>query len=322
MKIKSYSERKKLRIPQLIKESPDYVDTVKELESDFEKVKKVVKGSSITAFEVWLELGVKAGVIKEKDAQKLLDKQNESAGSDEVDGLIDQFAALLDKPKDKPEIERNIRPSMNEAGGEEGGEGGGDQISPEAEEALTKEIEAALKTVINDLPKELKTLADGGELELTGQFDKEAEQELNEALGALIAGGALALPALTQILGKTVKWAGGKLGSGDVKEWGEAIEHIGHDLHHKYEGILDKILSPVTKNMSPDKRALTNKLIFYSIVAVLGGAGIAGAAKAAGAGQAGLAAVEGGLSGVKASELVAAARQVIPRVLGNMVQAA
>jgi len=296
MKHKSYSERKKLQSPKLIKESGDYVSAAKELESDFEKVQKVIKGSSITAFEVWLELGVKAGVIKEKDAQKLLDKQNESLNEAEEEGA---------------------------EGGKEGSqEGGGDEVTPEAEEALSKEIEAALKTVLNELPKELKEITDGGELELNPAFDKEASQELNEALGALIAGGALALPAITQILGKTVKWAGGKIGSGDLKEWGGAIEHIGHDLHHKYEKILDKILSPITKNMSPDKRALTNKLIFYSIVTVLGGAGIAGAAKAAGAGQAGLAAVEGGLSSVKVSELIAAAKEVLPRVLGNMAQAA
>lgn len=281
MKHKSYSERKKLRTPQLIKESSDYIEKMKELESDFNQVKNVIKNSSITAFEVWLELGVKAGVIKEKDARKLYDKQNEST---------------------------------NEAGG--------DQVSQEAEAALADEIEQALKTVVNDLPKELKAIADGGQLELNDQFDAEASKELNEAVGALIAGGALALPALTQIIGKTVKWAGGKIGSGDLKEWGASIEHIGHDLHHKYEKVLDKVLSPLTKNMSPEKRAITNKVIFYSIVAVLGGAGIAGAAKAAGAGQAGLAAVEGGLSSVKASELIAAAKQVIPRVLGNVVEAA
>ncbi len=145
---------------------------------------------------------------------------------------------------------------------------------------------------------------------------------MNEAIGALLAGGALALPAITQILGKSIAWAGGKLDNKSIESFGKATEQMGHDLHHKYEHVLDKVLSPFTKHMEPKKREIANKIIFYSLVTILGGAGIAAAAKAAGAGHVGLAAIESGISGVKASELASVARAIIPRVIGKLVEAA
>lgn len=380
----------------MIREADEFVSATKELESDFDKIKKLIKNSSITAFEVWLELGVKAGAIKEKDAEKLMKEigearqTNESSESEkeEIQKMVDKLWGLREKYADeaatnevgwvddsidlveigylgkspestyqnelaeegtklsyeeaKSELETRIKNFLDSMGIEaeatNEAEGDGGELSPEAAAAFEKELEAAMKIVLKDLPADLKDAAGSDkEIELAPGIDavadkelKEAiaeclnaamqdEQQVDEAIGSILVGGALALPAITKIVGKAASWAGTKIGSGDLAEWGKAAQEFGDNLHHKYEGMLDKLLSPFTKNMPEQKRAVLNKVIFYAIIAAVGGAGIAGAAKAAGAGQATIAAIEGGLSGIKAQEIASAASQVIPRVLSGVL---
>lgn len=337
----------------------NYIEAVKGLTAEMDNVKKVIKNSAITALEVWVEVAVKTGILTEDQAQKVLaTKTNESSDKpfktievpedrkyeffktpsgrieyrvqewDSVAGEWDRGLIQTDLNwlfgEENPEIDAFLAKEGIKKGATNEAEGDDldGQISDEEMNAFNKEIEKALKIVIQDIPADVKAIADGGEIELAPNIDKAADKELNEAIGALIAGGALALPAITQIFGKTVAWAGEKMGSKDIESFGKAAEKLGHDLHHKYEHVLDKMLSPFTKSLSDEKRKIVNKVVFYSIIAVLGGAGIAGAVKAAGAGQAGIAAVEGGLSGVKASELAQVAKDIIPRVLGKMVEAA
>lgn len=206
------------------------------------------------------------------------------------------------------------------------------QLDPNFE----KEMQAALNQVMNDLPAELGQLAQtqgnkDGQLgdgtttapqatqptQPTQGTQPIAESELKEAIGMLAAGGVLALPAIANLVGKAASFLGKKVGSGDLNQWGEKAKAFAEKMHHSYEHIIDKVLSPLTKNLDPAKRKVVNKLVFYSIVATFFGFGAGGALHAAGAGKAGLAA-EGGLSGVKASELVAAVRSVMPNVLSSL----
>jgi len=286
MKFKKYSDH--LNRKQAVVEAAamrvneDFTSVVKELENDFESLKKVIKGSSISAFEVWLELGVKAGAIGQEEAQKLM------ATHESIDEAADNAAT---------------------------------EIAPEEMDAFEKELEKALKSVLQEVPADLKKIADGGEIDLAPKLDAEAQKELNEAIGLLVGGG-LALPAITQILGKSIAWAGGKIGSGDMKQFGEKTQELGDKLHHKYEHVLDKILSPFTKNMDEKKRHVVNKVVFYSILAVVGGVGIGGAVHAAGSGAHALAAAEGGLSAIKAGEIAAGAAELLPAILSKIVQSA
>jgi len=201
-----------------------------------------------------------------------------------------------------------------------------------------KEMQAALGQIMQDLPNELSNLAKNagdrdGQLELTGgqqpvqgqqatqptQTPQQVqnESELNEAIGMLLAGGVLALPSIIGMVGKAAKFLGKTIGQGDIARFGEKTKNFAEKMHHSYEGVIDKILSPLTKNLDPAKRKIINKVVFYAIVATFFGVGATGAVGAAGAGKAGLAAVEGGLSTVKASELVAAAKEIIPKVLSS-----
>lgn len=224
------------------------------------------------------------------------------------------------------------------------------QNTTEIDPVMEKEMIAALNQVMDDLPSELQQ-ADrnhDGQLEIAGQQPVQtqvqqepvqsqpaaqtptqpvqtqsavqplAEAELKEAIGMLAAGAVLAAPAITNLVGKAASYLGKSIGSGDLNQWGEKAKHFAEKMHHSYEGVIDKVLSPMTKNLNPQARKTANKLVFYAIVATFFGFGAGGALHAAGAGKSGLAAAEGSLSGVKASELVAAARQVIPKILSSL----
>lgn len=216
-------------------------------------------------------------------------------------------------------------------------------VNPQQGDAnLEQQMDIALGQLMQALPQELQQVATtqgdrDGQLELVGQQQAPqqtqqtqvtqpaqqtqpiAENELNEAILSVLAGGALALPAIGNLVGKTMSFLGKKADSQTLQAMGQKVNHAAHNLHHKYEGIIDKILMPLTKNANPQTRKNINTAVFYALVAVLGGVGAVGATHAVHGGNVGLAAVEGGLSTVKASELVSLAKDIIPKVFSNVV---
>jgi hypothetical protein len=180
---------------------------------------------------------------------------------------------------------------------------------------LEKEITLALNQTLNDLPNELNVIA-----KTTGDRDGQLElnNEVKEAVGMLAAGAVLALPEISKMVGKASEFLGKKLDNQTIQNFGQKAKVFGDRMHHKYEGFIDKLTLPFTRNIDPEKRKIINKIVFYSIVATFFGIGATGAVSAATAGNTGLAAVEGGLSSVKASELAAAAKEIIPKVISSM----
>jgi hypothetical protein len=188
---------------------------------------------------------------------------------------------------------------------------------------VENELAIAVDQIMRDLPQMLANVAkNGGDRD--GQLEPaqstQQEAELHEAVGLMIAGAAIALPAIKNIIGKVASFLGKKLDSQRLENFGTMIQNLSHKLHHKYEAIIDKTLLPFTKNMNPNQRRTINKLLFYAIVAALGGVGAVGAVKAVGIGHMGLAAAETGLVGIKAHEIISAAKQVIPKILVNFVK--
>jgi hypothetical protein len=193
----------------------------------------------------------------------------------------------------------------------------------EQQNSIEHELTIALDQVMKQLPQTLAHIAKNsgdrdGQIEMGQQNQQEAE--LNEAIGTLLAGGALALPAIGNIVGKVASFLGQKLDNQKIQNFGKITQDLSHKLHHKYEAVIDKVLSPLTRHMNPQQRHAANKILFYAIVAALGGVGAAGAVKAAGVGNVGLAAVETGLTGVKATEIIAAAKDVVPKILANFIK--
>lgn len=222
------------------------------------------------------------------------------------------------------------------------------QVNPQQGDAnLEQQMDIALGQLMQALPQELQQVATtqgdrDGQLELVGQPQAPqqqqpqvtqqtqgtqpaqgtqpiAENELNEAILSVLAGGALALPAIGNLIGKTMSFLGKKTDSQTLQAMGQKVNHAAHNLHHKYESIIDKILMPLTKNANPQTRKNINTAVFYALVAVLGGVGAVGATHAVHGGNVGLAAVEGGLSTIKASELVSLAKDIVPKIFSNVV---
>ncbi len=219
------------------------------------------------------------------------------------------------------------------------------QQPPQNDAAFEHEIDTALSQIVQTLPQELQKVATtqgdrDGQLEPVGQTAQQplagqqtvqatqqsqtsqpavptqqvAETELDEALLATIAGGALAAPAIAGLIGKTASFLGKKLDNQTIQAFGEKVSHMAEHLHHKYIGTIEKLISPLTQRADPQTRTKIANGIFYALVATLGGAGALGASHAAHSGNLGLAAIEGGLTGVKASELISAVRGIIPKI--------
>lgn len=207
-------------------------------------------------------------------------------------------------------------------------------IDPNEEVAFEKAMTDALNQVMNDLPGELQQAAQtqgdkDGQLNVAGtqptaqqpqqpiqpQQTQPIQEAVNEALLSLVGGAALALPAISKLIGSASAFLGKKIGSGDLSQFGQKAKDFGEKMHHTYEHLIDKALSPLTSKLDPNTRKNINKLVFFSIIATFFGFGAGGALHAGAAGQTGLAAAEGGLSSIKATELIAAVRQVLPKVL-------
>jgi len=196
-----------------------------------------------------------------------------------------------------------------------------------------KEVDSALSQIMKELPQQVQQIAKtqgdkDGQLEPIGQQNQQpaaqqqtpvAEQELSEAILPLVAGAGLALPAITNLVGKSLSFLGSKTDNQTIQSIGQKVSHVGEHLHHKYLDVLKGILSPYIGSLPPKTQEGVVNGIFYALVAALGAAGVAGATHAVHGGNIGLASVEGGLSTVKASELISAARSIIPKILSQVV---
>lgn len=180
-------------------------------------------------------------------------------------------------------------------------------------------LEQALTQVINDLPNELQNVGDkDGQLEPLSEMYKDGS--MNEAIGGLIAGTLLALPALTSIIGKVISYSGKKADSQTIQSAGEKVKEFADKWHHKYIHLVEKMITPFTKDMDEKTRSAVAKGVFYTLVAVLGANGLVGAAKALNVGNIALASVESGLTSVKVSELVSAAKEALPTILAQIAK--
>lgn len=179
-------------------------------------------------------------------------------------------------------------------------------------ENMTPELLDALKTsqvskiFIDELEDEIKSSEDVGML-------AESSEELNEVV-ATLAGAALSAPALLQLAGKVGKWTGKKINSQWLQDASDNVAHAGHKLHHAYLGVIEKALRKLFPQAPDDAIKTASNAIFLAVVA--GFAVDAGlhAANAFSSGHLLGAGVEGGLAGVKSSEVV----KDLPQILAKL----
>jgi len=184
-------------------------------------------------------------------------------------------------------------------------------------------MDAAMKTLVDNLPGVLanfaKTAGDkDGALDAPGVYDNNAEQpsgqsngqaapiqegesreitfneskfmecmgeELNEAG---ILGLVASAPAILKYGGQASKWVGKKMNSAWLQKWGEKTAKSGEKLHHKYIGLIEKVLKPLMPNATPEQLHKAADGIFMGGVAILFAGGLAN---------------PGMLTGVKGTEL-------------------
>jgi len=130
---------------------------------------------------------------------------------------------------------------------------------------------------------------------------------LNEVGPLLFIGLAMAIPALTQIVGKMAKTISQKMGG--TGEAGEKLAHVGHHMHEKMVKMIRKTIDAVLgkwKMWNDLDDATKNKWaegIQMLVVATLAYSSGAGAVDALSKGGHALAGIEGALTAVKAGEI-------------------
>jgi len=154
---------------------------------------------------------------------------------------------------------------------------------------------------------------------------KEEKEQLDESLTGLIIGGLLSAPKLIALLGKLIKKISKVFGKDTSEEGiGAWIEKKGEQLEGTYiKGLMQAIkFTGLAKSVwkkedgSVDKEKLhdTAEVIFAVILAVaaVGAGGTAISALKSGSGI--MAAIEGGLTGIKSSEILAIVQKIGPKL--------
>ena len=166
-------------------------------------------------------------------------------------------------------------------------------------EAEDVDLENSLKSVFNDIEKEMEV----------------SKEKLTESAGLAIAGTALAIPELMKIIGgvtkKVNKFFGGKGATGDK------IISIADKLHHFLVGIIEKGLKVLGMK---DSNAIhkTANIIFHVIIASLMITSGLGAYKAVKSANLSHATLEGALAAVKNGEV----SKFIAKELGGLAKVA
>lgn len=193
---------------------------------------------------------------------------------------------------------------------------------PNFENNLEKSLSTLVKDISNEIPQITQQVGDkDDELEPINQSIGESLNNINEAgLGALAIGTALAAPKIVEMIGKGIEQLGGKVDINVIKNVGEKLSHGAHKLHQTYINLIKRglKLSPKMRGLEDKDLELVATGVLLAITVALGIQSVMGLASAVKAGHAGLAAVEGGLSGVKFSEILGGAKTIIPRVLNGI----
>lgn len=180
--------------------------------------------------------------------------------------------------------------------------------NPQFEQELDKAMVQISQSLGNDLQQIAKSNGDrDGQLEV--------KEQIGEAGGLLIASTVLAAPKIIEYMGKGLQKLGVKVSNQTLQKMGGKLSHFGHAIHHKYVGVIEAILKPITGYMDDQQRHILAGQILTMIVAGMGIASISGAISAAQAGHSALAATEGGLSLIKGTELAEKVRELLPAAL-------
>ena len=165
-------------------------------------------------------------------------------------------------------------------------------------------------------------------------LSEEDQRKLDEVIGpAFIIGAILAAPKIIEYIGRIVQWVSkifkkllGKSEEEQDKEVKAAkwIEDQGHNLHKKYikiimwvvknTGFAAKFYTDENGKVDNEKLTTAAEFLLYIGVAIAATFSVYGSIQALTSGSPILGAVEAGLSGVKADELILAVKKLAPKL--------
>jgi hypothetical protein len=132
------------------------------------------------------------------------------------------------------------------------------------------------------------------------KFKSHLSDEMNEGG---IMGLVASAPAIMQLGGKLIGWTGKKVNSNLMQKWGKNVADAGHKLHHKYIGVLEKVITPFMKNSSKEDVHKAAEAMFMTLVAGLFAGGLT---------------APDFLTGVKGQELAQYVGKIAPKALGGL----
>lgn len=100
---------------------------------------------------------------------------------------------------------------------------------------------------------------------------KQNAKELDEAAGLAIASTILAAPKAVELIGKFLKWAGGKLKAKKLENGGDKVIHLAHAAHNAFLWPLKKVLRKVypKDKVSDEEVADHANTLFTGITVIL-----------------------------------------------------
>lgn len=101
-------------------------------------------------------------------------------------------------------------------------------------------------------------------------FDEEKFRRECEGLDeGLIAGLVASAPAIMQLGGKLMQKMGGKTNPNFIQKWGKTVAHAGEKLHHKYLGLIEKVIAPLMPSAKPETKKKAAEAVFMVMVSGL-----------------------------------------------------
>ena len=187
--------------------------------------------------------------------------------------------------------------------------GGVDQQLTEAQ--IHEEIEKIFEEFLSDSSNE--------------NLIKEEKEQLDESLAGLIVGGVLSAPKLIALLGKFIKKISKVFGKDTSEEGiGAWIEKKGEQLEGlyikglmkaiKFTGLAKSVWKKEDGSIDKDKLHDTAEVLFAVILVIAAAAAGQTAFSALKDGSGIMAAIEGGLTGIKGSEILAIVKKIGPKL--------
>lgn len=157
------------------------------------------------------------------------------------------------------------------------------------------------------------------------------ETETNESVIGLVGGAILSFGKLSSLVGRALGYMGHKFGAKEqsaIVKFSEWLEHFGEKYTERIEKLIVAIgeKTPVIKKflstLNPKQKIAFGRAILTITLIIFAGKGLVELVHSLGEGESGVAAIEGLLTGTKATEIITNIPKLLPKIFKATTQAA